>query len=391
MQEKYKDKAGRTMAGNPNRMNILWLVDHLGYNNAMHGAGMYYLNTIPGFDKRKFNVILCVLREENYLIKFFTDKEVNIRILGRGKFSPMTLLDIIRITKKEHIHLIHAHGYGAANFGRLAGMIRGIPTIVHAHDDDRYYPLYQNLADRLLRNHTAKAIAVSESVKKSCINKRHIDKDKTFVIHNGIPLKDFVPPEGERVQKERKRLGIESDFKVIGTVAKLREEKGTQYFIESAAKVLEIFPKTNLLVAGDGPLLEELKILSEKLGIYDRVLFAGFRNDIPVILSIIDIFVIPSITEGSPLALLEAMAMGKPIIATNAGGIVEILKDGETGLLVPSRDPEAIAEKIVYLLRNEAESRKLGSRAREEAEKYDILPHVQKLVGHYDELTASVQ
>ena len=373
------------------KMNVLWLVDHLGYNNAMHGAGMYYLNTIPVFDKMKFNIILGVLREEEYLVNYFTDKNINIRILKRGKFSPMTLVDILRIAKEEHIQLIHAHGYGAANFGRIAGMIRGIPTIVHAHDDDRYYPLYQNLADRLLRNHTDKALAVSESVKKSCINKRHIGKDRTFVIHNGIPLRDFVPPEGERVQKERKRLGIESDFKVFGTVAKLREEKGTRYLIESAAKVLGIFPKTNLLIAGDGPLLEELKKLSEKLGISDRVLFAGFRNDIPVILSIIDIFVIPSITEGSPLALLEAMAMGKPIVATNVGGIVEILRDGETGLLVPSKDPEAIAEKIVHLLRNEAESRKLGLRAREEGKKYDIRSHVQKLAVHYDELISSVQ
>jgi glycosyltransferase involved in cell wall biosynthesis len=331
------------------------------------------------------------LREEDYLIKFFTDKEVNLRILGRGKFSPMTLVDILRITKEERIQLIHAHGYGAANFGRLAGMIRGIPTIVHAHDDDRYYPLYQNLADRLLRNHTDKAIAVSGSVGKSCINKRHIGKDKTFVIHNGIPLKDFTAPDGERVRKERARLGIGPDFKVIGTVAKLREEKGTRYLIESAVKVLEIFPKTLLLIAGDGPLMEELKTLSEKLGIADRVIFAGFRDDIPVILSIIDVFVIPSITEGSPLALLEAMAMGKPIVATNVGGIVEILRDGETGLLVPSRDPGALAEKVVHLFRNEAESGKLGLRAKEEAEKYDIQSHGQKLAGHYDELIASVQ
>ena len=379
------------MGDNSKRMNILWLVDHLGYNNAMHGAGMYYLNTIPVFDKRKFNIILCVLREEDYLIKFFKDKGVNICILGRGKFSPMTLFDILSITKKEHIDIIHAHGYGAANFGRLAGMIHGIPAIVHAHDDDRYYPLYQKLADRLLRNYTDKAIAVSESVKESCINKRNISKDKTFVIHNGIPLQNFITPEEKHVQEERKRLGIESDFKVIGTVAKLREEKGTRYLIESAARVLKIFPKTNLLIAGDGPLMEELKHLSEKLGIGNRVLFGGFLDDIPMVLSIIDIFIIPSITEGSPLALLEAMAMGKPIVATNVGGIVEILRDGDTGFLVPSRDPEAIAERIIYLFGNETESRKLGLRAKEEVGKYDICSNVRKLAEHYDELIASRQ
>jgi glycosyltransferase involved in cell wall biosynthesis len=372
-----------------NTMNVLWLVDHLGYNSAMHGAGMYYLNTIPVFDKTKFNVILCVLREEDYLIKYFTGKDINIYDLGRGKFNPMTLLDIITITKKERIDLIHAHGYGAGNFGRLAGMICGIPAIVHAHDDDRYYPLYQNLADRLLRNYTDMAIAVSESVKNSCINKRHIREDKTFVIHNGIPLQDFLSPEADIVQKERERLGIEPDFMVIGTVAKLREEKGTRYLIESAAKVMDLHPKTNLLIAGDGPLMGDLKNLSEKHGIADRVRFAGFRNDIPVILSIIDRFVIPSITEGSPLALLEAMAMGKPIIATNVGGIVEILRDGETGLLVPSRDPEALAERIVHLLGDVTESRRLGSRAREEIGKYDICSHVRKLSRHYAELVES--
>ena len=192
--------------------------------------------------------------------------------------------------------------------------------------------------------------------------------------------------EKERIERERKRLGIEQDFKVIGTVGKLREEKGTKYLIESAVKVLEVFPKTRFLIAGDGPLRKELEILSKQLMIDRNIIFAGFCQDIPAILSIDDIIAIPSLTEGSPLALLEAMAMGKPIVATNVGGIREILRDGETGLLVPSRDPKALSEKIIHLLKNENDANLLGLRAKEEVRKYDNRFHVRKLEEHYFEL-----
>lgn len=374
------------MADSMEKLNVLWLVDHLGLKGSMHGASMYYLNTIPVFDKNKINVTLCVLRKEDNLTEYFREKGIKILNFGRGKFDPMTLVDILNITRKERIDLLHAHGYGAANFGRLAGMIRGIPVIMHAHDDDRNYPLHQKLADQLLSRFTDRAIAVSGSVKESCVKKRNMSESKTFVMHNGISLGNFNTPEAARIQAERNRLGVGLGVKVVGTVGKLREEKGTKYFIESAGKVLELFPETLFVIAGDGPLMEELKYLSRKLEIANKVVFAGFCQDIPAILSIMDVVVIPSLTEGSPLALLEAMAMGKPIIATSVGGITEILRDGETGLLVPSKDPVALAEKIKYFFGNMNEAMNLGRRAKEESKKYDINAHVKTLENHYRDI-----
>lgn len=374
------------MTDYPERLNVLWLVDHLGYDGFMHGAGKYYLNTIPLINKSKFDVTLCVLRKKDNLTKLFEDQGIRIHHLGRGKFDPLTLLDLIKLVKEEKINLIHAHGYGAANFGRLAGVLTGVRTIVHAHDDDRNYPLYQKFADHLLSGSTDKAIAISESVKESCVRKRRIKEDKLSVMHNGIPLGNFSAVEEERIQKERNRLGVQSGVKVVGTIARLREEKGTRYLIESAPMVLEAFPETLFLIVGDGPLREELESLSRQLGVDRSVIFAGFCQDIPAILSIFDIAVIPSLTEGSSVALLEEMAMGKPIIATSVGGIKEVLIEGETGLFVSSKDSKALAERIIYLLKDEDEARRLGMKAKEESKKYDINLYVKRLEEHYSEL-----
>ena len=168
----------------------------------------------------------------------------------------------------------------------------------------------QKVADYFLSHFTHKAIAVSGSVKESCINKRKISADRIHVLQNGISLEYFSTPVAERIQKERDRLGIRINSRVVGTVTRLREEKGTRYFIESAQRILRIFPKTIFLIAGDGPLKEELYDLTVTLGIRDKVVFAGYCEDIPAILSILEIVVIPSLTEGLPLTLLRRWLWG---------------------------------------------------------------------------------
>lgn len=378
------------MADYTGKLNILWLVDHLGYGGAMHGAATYYLNTIPLLNTSDFNTILCVLRERDSLTKQFEDKGISISHLGRNKLDPTTLIDILKIIRKEKINIIHAHGYGSANFGRLIKLFNKIPVIVHAHDDDRNYPFHQKFADYLLRNLTDQAIAISEAVKVSCVNKRNISEEKLIVLHNGIPLEDFAVPDESRIQKERNRLGIKRESNVIGTVARLREEKGVKYLIQSAVKILDAFPDAVFLIVGDGPLRKELVNLAKKLGLEYKVVFAGFCEDIPSILSIIDIVAVPSISEGLGIAVLEAMAMGKPIVATSVGGIIEILKDGETGLLIPPKNPSILADKIIYLINNKNEARRIGLNAKEESKIHDNIAHVQKLGQIYYELIKPV-
>ena len=368
------------------KINLLWLVDHLGYSGFIHGAGKYYLNTLPFMDSTSFNTFLYVLRSRDNLTRQFEDKGINIHHLGRSKLDPFTLLDIIKVVKKENIQLIHCHGYGSANFGRLVKLFTNVRVVIHAHDDDRNYPWHQNISDLLLKNFNDKAIAVSEGVKESSIKKRRIPSERISVMHNGIPLEEFKTFTLDEISKEKKNMGINFNAKVIGTIAKLREEKGTEFFIKSAPNIIKEFPDTVFLIVGDGPLRTKLEELSKSLSIDEKVIFAGFRENIPIILSLIDIVVIPSLTEGSPLALLEAMAMSKPIVATNVGGMQEILKDNENGLFVPPQDPGALSDKISFLLKNEDEAKSLGARAKEDSSKYDIRLHVKKLDGIYKEL-----
>jgi glycosyltransferase involved in cell wall biosynthesis len=366
--------------------NILWLVDHLGYDGIMHGAGKYYLNTIPAVDKTKFNITLCVLRERDHLTNLFEEAKINITHLGKQKYDPLIFISLINFIKNGKFDLIHSHGYGSDNFGRIIGKILRIPTIIHAHDENRSYPVVQNIADLLLVPFTDKAIAVSQGVKESCINKRRIRKQKIFVLHNGIPLKNFTKLDEKLIDEEKRRFGIKPDSIVLGTVARLRKEKGLKYLIQSAPRILNSFPNVVFFIAGDGPIREELETLAKDLAVDNKIIFAGFCNNIPMVLSLIDIFVAPSLTEGSPLGIFEAMAMGKPIIASNVGGIREILKDKENSLLVPSEDPERLAEKILFLLNNKNEMTLLGLKAFEESKKYDNQFLIKNLEDIYSEL-----
>ena len=366
------------------------VTDHLGLRDAINGVGRLLSSWVPRFDQNRFNVTVCVLRAKGKLGKElerqFVREGHNIMFFERGRFNPLTLKDFLGVIKDQKIEVMHVHGYGASNFGRLAGIITGIPIIVHSHDDDRNYPWYQRLADLLLCKFTNRAIAASGSVRDSCIMKRNISQDRVVVMHNGIPTEKFIMPPLDEIEKEKGRWGISLTSKVVGAVARLREEKGIEYMLRGVKNVLAVFPETVFVIVGDGALREQLEVLSKKLEIEDKTLFCGYLEDVTSIMSIFDIVVMPSLTEGSPLALMEAFAMGKPIIATNVGGIKEILNDGKTGLLVPSKDPESLASKITYLLDNEQEAARLGTNAHEESKDYNISHYMRRLEKLYDEV-----
>ncbi|RJS83420.1 glycosyltransferase family 1 protein [Methanophagales archaeon] len=373
------------------RINVLFVADHLSYEGKMHGVGRFFWNVLPRFNRNKYNVIPCVLRKKDALNDLFISQGIKIRYLGKTKFSPSTFMILRKIIKEEKIDILHLHQYGSSNFGRLVGFIAGIPVIIHSHDTDPNYPLYQRIADLILARFTDRVIAVSESAKESTIKKRSIREDKVIVMHNAIPLEEFQELTPEQKKEERRRLGINQDYKIVGTVTRLREEKGNKYFLYAAAEVLKVFPKTVFLIVGDGPLREELQNLSKKLNIAENVIFYGFSRNIQRFHSIFDIKVIASVNEGFPLALLEAMAMGKAIVATDVGGPNEILKDGETGLLVPAKDSGALAQKIIYLLGNNQELERLARNAKKESEKYDIDLYVRKLEREYEGLLTKVR
>jgi len=187
-------------------------------------------------------------------------------------------------------------------------------------------------------------------------------------IRNGIDTKLYRTDDAAR-RSVRKELGIDEDQPLIGAVGNLYPVKGHTYLLKAMAIVKEKYPHAMLVIAGRGEILDQLREEASGLGIKEKVVFLGFSEKIPAFLQGLDIFALPSLSEGLPLSVLEAMAAGKPVIATNVGGISEVLNDGYAELLVPPRNPDVLAEKILLLLRNPELANRLRELGRMKVEK----------------------
>ena len=247
-------------------------------------------------------------------------------------------------------------------------------------------PAYQGLADRVLAPFTDRAIAVSGSTRDFLIRERHVPANKVTLIWNGAPLDEFAPAPAATVRRARAELGIPEGAVVIGTVGRLSEQKAHHVLLDAAARVLPARTRAWVLIAGDGDRMPALRAQAAALGIGPRVVFAGHRADVPAILGAIDVFCISSDYEGTPLALFEAMASGKAIVSTAVDGCREVLEDGNTGLLVPPRDPDALAAALARVA-DDAELRaRLSRMARDASRRYDIGECVRRMEDLYDDV-----
>jgi glycosyltransferase involved in cell wall biosynthesis len=200
------------------------------------------------------------------------------------------------------------------------------------------------------------------------------------IVYLGAPVEEFSRsrPAGE-IAAARAELGIAPDGFAIGTVTRLHESKGNSYLVEAARIVLDERPNAKFYVVGEGPLREPLEAQARTLGLGDRFVFVGFARDVARVLSAFDLSVFPSLWEGTPLTVFEALAMGKPLVATDADGLLDVLTDNVDALIVPRRDARALAEKIVWLMDRPGERARLGLAARETGRQYDIGAFVAKM------------
>jgi glycosyltransferase involved in cell wall biosynthesis len=267
------------------------------------------------------------------------------------------------------------------------GKVTGKPVVVHFHDTTSYYPLSQKLSDRLLGGFTDAYIAVSKSVRDCWAHRCGIDPKRIKVMYNCTSIAEFQSPDAGRVAAQKIALGIPAGDRVIGTVTRLFEEKGTRYLLYAAAIVLGSIPAATFVVVGDGPMRAELQELSCRLGIQAKVKFTGYTEDVASILSTFDIMVLTSHAAegGSPLPVIESMAMGRTVIVTD---VVEIIENGRTGIVIPPRDPALLADAITFLLGNPSEAHRLGCNARKAAQVYDAARYVQNLGRIYSSLLA---
>jgi glycosyltransferase involved in cell wall biosynthesis len=362
-------------------LNVLQVCDHLGWEGSrMHGVKRLFSWMIPGFNREHFDVALVSLRKKDLSEEPLEALGVDITYMERSKFDPLTLPALLRIIDRRRVDILHLHGYGATTFGRLAGALRGIPTILHEHANLTDTPWFQKIADRVLEPYTDIAIAVSNSTAEFVVGARQIPASKVRVVYLGVPLVEFSRQRtADEIASARQEMGIAPGELAIGTITRLHESKGNSYLVDAAARVVSQRPAARFFLVGEGPLLPDLQAQAAALGLGDRFVFAGFRRDVAGTLSAFDVSVFPSLWEGTPLTAFETLAMGKPIVATDADGLMDILTDGRDALIVPRRDPAALADAIIRVIDHPDERDRLSAAARITGAQYDIDVFVRKM------------
>lgn len=374
----------------PAPIRVFHLCDKFGIRGARtHGVSRLFSWWFPRFDPAAFELHLIGIRPPDEASAYLEQQGLAPRCLGRHRFSPRIATDLLALVRRERPHILHAHGYSTANYARVVGLLTGTRVIVHEHTAFPSIPGYQQAADRLLARAADVGIAVSASTREFMIRRRGFPADRVRVVFNGAPLEEFKRPGAEERRNRRERLGFGPDDLVIGTVGRLDHQKGTTYFLQAAAHVHRLRPRTRFVVAGDGHLLAELRAEAQALGIGSHTTFSGFCADVPALQSAFDMQVFPSLWEGTPLTVFEAMSMGLPIASTTVDGLAEVLRHRENALLVPPRDPEALAAGMLELADDPALAARLADRAEQDSRRYDVCATVRELETIYRELAGA--
>ncbi len=371
------------------------------------GSALDTFHTVLGHDRRRFRACLVYGRPEVLTATEAGWVEAALKELRQGGVSlfhvPMLvrelrpLLDVWvtvtlwRILRQERPRMVHTHTSKAGAVGRVAAWLARIPIVIHTPHGHLFYGYYGpaiswviRLFERLLALITDRIVTLTDRGAQEHVQYRIAAPDKFVTIPSGITLSVFRSVRIDPAVK-RKELGLPEEGPTVGTVGRLVPIKGHEWLLKAAPRVLAEFPHATFVFLGEGPLLGQLQQLAAELGITSHVMFLGARQDVPECLAIFDLFAFPSINEGMGRALIEAMAVGLPVVASRVGGIPDVVADGETGLLVPARDEAALADALLKLLRDPARRQACGQAARRSLdERFDVKAMVRAIDRLYD-------
>ena len=294
-------------------------------------------------------------------------------------------LRLCRVLRREKISIVHVNSYIPGNYVRLAAILTRVPLIIdHWHGFTRF-SLKRKVICRLLGRFTDLSLAVSWGVAAHLVQQCRLDPDKVRVVPNGIDWARFQP--GRAKNAVRQELGLPPNLPVVVLVARLDHwGKGHQELLKALALVKDRHPVQALIVGG-GRRQQEVARLAQSLGLADAVHFLGTRRDIPDLLGAMDVFVLPSHSEGVSLALLEAMAAGLPVIVSRVGGLPEVVRHEENGLLIPVGDAAALAQSLARVLEAPAWAQSLGDQARQDIRTHYSLDRLGREINAiYEEL-----
>lgn len=349
-------------------MSVLKIM-HIISGGEFGGAERHILNLASSVNPRLIDTTVCCLFSAPFF-KIAADAGVNVFVIPmRSKFDLGIVGKLVDNSIERDIDIIHTHGVRANLLGRLAARQAGqkkVVTTIHSLLE-RDYPNFLTRqincwTERLTRNWSDHFIAVSDGLKNQLIA-RGVPEDKVTVIHNGIVLEEFSAPE--EPDTFRKRLGLDPMTPLVGIVARLHAVKGHYYFLQAAREILSQQPDVRFMIVGDGPYRSFLEGEARRMGIAGQVIFTGFVDDVRSLMASLNLLVISSLWEGFGLTAIEAMTIGLPVLATDVGGLPEVVRHGETGFLVPPADAAALAKGIMWLLNHPANAEELAKRGLE--------------------------
>jgi len=339
------------------------------------GAERQLVELATRLDRGKYRPVVCCLRRKGPLGAELEQAGIRVFSLGKhGKFDLLLIFRLALLLRREKAQIVHTWMFTANTHARISAILAKVPVIIAAERCvDRGKRWYHFLIDRLLSGFTDMVVAVSEGTRQFYRQKVPIPSSRICVISNGVDYEKFSKYQPVSLP----------DGDLVLACGRLTAQKGFRYLIQAAFLVHQQIPEARFVILGEGPERGRLEEEISRLGLDKIISLPGETGDVRPDLSSSVLFVLPSLFEGMPNVILEAMAAGKPVVATRIEGSVEAVVEGETGLLVPPAEPEPLANAIFFLLKDKALCEKMGQAGKERIKRYFA---VEEMVKSYEEL-----
>ena len=314
-----------------------------------------------GLSAARWSTSVCALDAGGPLLGAFEQSGIPVHILGRRPGFDWRLIPRLHhLFRRERVDVVQTHHLTPLIYSALAARLAGAGLVHVEHDRFSFAPAGPRRRLRLLSTLCHRLVVVGDDIRDFLVNAAAVPATKVTVIHNGVDVGRYslIP------SRSRFALGLPVSGRLVGHVARLDPAKDQPTLLQALKRVLDVYADTHLVMVGDGPRRQELERTADGLGISKHVVWLGRRSDVPDLLPHFEVFALSSVNEGLPLALLEAMACARPVVATRVGDMPSVVEDGATGLLVPPGDPKALADAITSLLDRPDHASTLGRSAR---------------------------
>ena len=347
------------------------------------GLELTVASLFKGLSKEKYEPSIWCIAGGGQLAEKFIRKNKKIKILNLKTYhNPLNIIKLASLIRIQKFHIVHTHGYYASTMGRIAAFLARTPIIVaHVHTTYWKFKKRHLRIEKELSKITDRIICCAKAVEDFVISNEKISPEKATTIYNGIHYQKWEGKETEPYPSVKEMVQI-------GITASLVENKGHKYLLDALSKIVKKHHNVKLNIIGDGPLKNQLTDQAKRLGISDKTEFFGIVNDVQTILKNCDIFVLPSISrEGLSIAIIEALWLAKPVIASDIGGNKELVENGVNGYLVPPKDSDSLAEKLEILIGNREQGRMMGLEGNKKFKKnFDADLMIKKIERLYDSL-----